>query len=35
MLDHILNFLGFMGLLALLGIIFTILFDTLDNDRDY
>ena len=35
MINYILDALGFLGLLAFLGIVATILFDLLDNDRDY
>jgi hypothetical protein len=35
MLDTILTTLGFIGILAFLGIVATILFDLLDNDRNY
>jgi len=35
LLDHILTLLGFLGLLGFFGIVATILFDLLDNDRDY
>ena len=35
MLDTILTTLGFIGILAFLGIVATILFDLLDNNRNY